>query len=145
MTNKSSPKIIPGNQHSDHRGTVSFINDFDLTPVKRMYTIQHPSTSTVRAWQGHKIESKYFKCTQGRFLVALVKIDNWDEPSPNLHPETFILDSKNTEILQIPAGYANGFKALEANSELLVFSNLNLEEAKEDQFRFGESLWMDWD
>ena len=65
-------------------------------------------------------------------------------PSFELKPETFILDSKNTEILQIPSGYANGFKALEENSELLVFSNLSLEEAKNDQFRFDMNLWMDW-
>lgn len=145
MTNKSTPHIIKGNQHTDERGTLSFINDFDLSTIKRMYVIQHPSTAIVRAWQGHKIESKHFKCTQGRFLIALIKIDDWATPSEDLPPETFILDSKNTEVLHIPAGYANGFKALEENSELLVFSNLSLEDAKNDDYRFDQELWMDWD
>lgn len=142
--NSSKPSLIKGNQHSDERGTVSFINDFDLSPVKRMYTIQHPSTTTVRAWQGHKIESKYFKCLKGRFLVAVVAIDDWVSPSENLKPERYILDANNTEVLHIPAGYANGFKALDTDSELLVFSNLDLESAKNDQYRFDENLWIDW-
>lgn len=144
MTNNSKPYIILGNQHTDERGTLSFINEFDMAPIKRMYVIHHPFTTIIRAWQGHKIESKYFKCTQGKFLVALVKIDDWSKPCVNLQVETFILDAKKTEILHIPAGYANGFKALDADSELLVFSNLNLEEAINDQYRFDESLWMDW-
>lgn len=140
----SEPLLIKGNHHSDERGSVSFINDFDMTPLKRMYTIQHPSTSIVRAWQAHKIESKYFKCIQGRFLVAAVAIDNWDSPSTHLKPKTFILDAQNTEILCIPGGHANGFKALEADAQLLVFSDMDLESAKDDQFRFDASLWMDW-
>lgn len=138
------PQLIVGNQHSDQRGTLSFINAFDMTPIKRMYTIVHPSTKIVRAWQAHKIESKYFKCIKGRFLIAVVAIDDWQQPSSDLRAQTFVLDAQNTEVLCVPGGYANGFKALDADAELLVFSNLDLEAAKDDQFRFEEGLWMDW-
>lgn len=143
MKNQKS-QLIQGNQHTDDRGTLSFINNFDMSPIKRMYTITHNSTKVVRAWQGHKIESKYFKCIKGRFLVAVVAIDDWETPTENLKPEHYILDAEETEVLYIPSGYANGFKALEENSELIVFSNLDLEEAKNDQYRFKENLWMDW-
>jgi len=138
------PTIIIGNQHKDHRGLVSFINDFDMSPIKRMYIIRHDSIDVIRAWQGHKIEAKYFKCMKGRFLVSVVAIDDWETPSNTLKPENYILDANKSEVLHIPAGYANGFKALDSDSELLVFSNLDLESAKNDQYRFDENLWMDW-
>lgn len=147
MMNKTDiqkPYIIKGDQYSDHRGTLSFVNDFDMSPIKRMYMIEHPSTSIIRAWQAHKVEAKYFKCIKGRFLVAAVAIDNWEHPSTGLVPQTFILDVHDTTVLHIPGGYANGFKALDDNSQLMVFSDLNLEAAKDDQFRFDENLWMDW-
>jgi len=148
MTNNSKttkPNLIKGAEHTDHRGTISFINDFDMSPIKRMYTIKHPSTDIIRAWQGHQIESKYFKCIQGRFLVALVAIDDWNTPSENLVTKVFILDAKNTEVLYVPNGHANGFKALDKDSKLLVFSDQDLESAKNDQYRFDENLWMDWE
>lgn len=138
-------QIIKGNQHTDDRGILSFINDFDMSAVKRMYTINHPSIAIVRAWQGHKIESKYIKCIRGRFLIAAVAIDDWNAPSINLIPKVFILNANNTEVLYIPKGYANGIKAIDKDSELLVFSDLNLETAKTDNYRFNSSLWMDWD
>ncbi|MDT0294036.1 dTDP-4-dehydrorhamnose 3,5-epimerase family protein [Mesonia ostreae] len=143
MDNKKL-QLIKGNEHTDHRGTLCFINDFNMSSIKRMYTITHPSTSIVRAWQAHKMESKYFKCIKGRFLIAAVAIDNWENPSKKLQAKTFMLDAKNTEVLQIPAGYANGFKALDADAQLLVFSDKGLESAKNDQFRFDENLWMNW-
>ena len=137
-------RIIKGNQHKDHRGTVSFVNDFDMSPIKRMYTIKHPAANSVRAWQGHKIESKYFKCIQGRFLVAVVAIEDWDEPAKNRSPKCFVLNASTTEILYIPNGHANGFKALDADAQMIVFSNMDLEAAKNDQYRFDEHMWMDW-
>ena len=97
------PYIIDGAVHNDHRGTVAFVNDFDMSPIKRMYTITHPSTTVVRAWQAHK-----------------------------------------NQVLCVPKGHANGFKALEANSELIVFSDQDLDSAKNDQYRFDQDLWMDW-
>lgn len=148
MSNNCKPEkiqIIKGNQHTDARGILSFINDFDMSAVKRMYTINHPSITIVRAWQGHKIESKYFKCIRGRFLIAAVAIDDWDNPSRKLTPKTFILKADDTEVLYIPKGYANGIKAIDEDSELLVFSDLDLETAKTDNYRYDCGLWRDWD
>ena len=148
MINKAdlfNPKIIKGSEFTDHRGTLSFINDFDMSPIKRMYAITHESIDVVRAWQGHRIESKYFKCLKGRFLVSVVLIDDWEMPSENLKANCYILDANKTEVLHIPAGYANGFKALDPDSKLLVFSDLDLETAKLDDYRYDQGLWMAWE
>lgn len=136
--------LIKGGSHTDGRGTIRFVNGFDMSPVKRFYIVTHPDTSVVRAWQGHKEEAKYFTAVRGSFLVCGVKIDNFVNPSGDLPVEKFILTDSGSSVLHIPAGYANGIKALEAGSELLVFSDKSMEEAKDDQVRFDSSLWFDW-
>ena len=73
--------IIEGGKFKDDRGEIRFVNDFDMTEVKRFYTIFHPDTSIIRAWQGHKIETRWFYCTEGIFDIRAVKIDNWGNPS----------------------------------------------------------------
>ncbi|GGK60732.1 MULTISPECIES: WxcM-like domain-containing protein [Flavobacteriaceae] len=142
--NIAKPKIIKGGCFKDERGTVSFINDFNMSSIKRMYAIKHESLQTIRAWQGHKIEHKYFKCTKGSFAVAWKKIDNYKCPSDLPLPEYHILKASENQILSIPPGYMNGLKAIEKNAEILVFSNLNLEASLKDSIRFENKLWLDW-
>ena len=141
---KDTVRLIKGDRYVDERGIVSFINDFDLREVRRFYSIKHPNKKIIRAWQGHKKESKWFYCSKGRFLINAVKIDDWVDPSPNLTCQTFLLDEKSDQVLFIPAGHANGLKALENNSKILVFSNLTLQEAKNDNYRFNVTTWYDW-
>ena len=136
-----SVKIINGGSHTDKRGTLRFVNDFDMSEVKRFYAITHPDSEVVRAWQGHKIEKKFFFCVSGSFTVGAVKIDDWNNPSTDLVPEVFELSSDNPQVLEVPAGYANGFKANEADSTLMVYSNQSLQEAADDNFRFDPEMW----
>lgn len=138
------PKLLKGGTYTDARGTLSFVNEFDLSPVRRMYSIVHSDKNVVRAWQGHQQESKWFKCIKGSFVVAWKKIDDFSNPSPLPLSEYAILDSKQSEILFIPPGYANGLKALEPNSEIMVFSDYNLGESLDDKIRFDKDLWLDW-
>ncbi len=98
----------------------------------------------MRAWQGHKIEQKCFIIVNGSFLICAVKIDNWENPSSNLKVCHFKLSDKNPKVFIVPPGYANGFKALTNDSNLLVFSNLKLEESQKDIYRFPQDLWFDW-
>lgn len=137
--------IIKGNIHDDNRGRITFVNDFDFNDVKRFYTIQNNSTEIVRAWQGHKFENKYFYVTSGSFLICGVKIDDWGNPSKDLTVKKYILTADESQILIIPAGYANGIKALEENSKLTVFSSNTLEDSMEDDYQFDASLWYDWE
>jgi dTDP-4-dehydrorhamnose 3,5-epimerase-like enzyme len=143
MTNK--PLLIAGGIYEDKRGKLAYVNEFNFNDVKRFYTIHNKSINIVRAWQGHRFENKYFYVISGSFLICNVKIDNWKNPSKNLPVEKFILSSNVSQILIIPAGYANGIKALEENSEILVFSSNALEDSSNDEYRFDEDMWLNWD
>lgn len=140
----SNSYLIKGDTFRDERGIVSFVNDFRLDNIKRFYVITHPDLSVVRAWQAHKFELKYFYCLKGEFLLNLVKIDNWSNPSRELKVETYKLKEEISQVLQVPAGYASGFKALRMDSQLLVFSNKTTEESKDDDFRYNANYWYNW-
>lgn len=137
------PKLIEGGEFTDERGIISFINDFDLSTIKRFYTITHPDKKIVRAWQGHRQEHKYFHVQKGSFVIAWVEIDNWDSPSKSLKAEHTILRANQIAVLSIPSGFANGLKALEEHSQIMVFSDHRLNESNDDQIRFDKDLWFD--
>jgi dTDP-4-dehydrorhamnose 3,5-epimerase-like enzyme len=144
MTNDFS-QITEGSLFSDNRGTIAFANDFDLAPIKRFYRISHPNTDIVRAWQGHKIERKWFYCVKGAFEIKVIKIDNWDNPSKELPIKNHILRDDNTQILAIQKGCCTAIRALENEATLMVFSDKTLDEAKHDDFRFDKNYWFNWE
>ena len=139
-----SNSLYTGKNHQDERGILSFWNDFNMINIKRMYTIYHHSTLTIRAWQGHKHEEKWFYVVSGSFKIVLVKPDDWVNPSPVLLPEIHHLESSENCVLHVLGGNASGFKAESENSKMIIFSNLTLEESKLDDFRFDSSLWYNW-
>lgn len=141
---KDQPQIIQGNIHEDERGKLFYANEFDLSDVKRYYIIEHPDTKIIRAWQAHQKEQKWFQVISGSFLVAVVQPDNWEKPSQKLEVRKFVLNANENQILHIPGNFANGFKALEKNSRMIVFSDFSLEESSKDNFRFDSKLWFDW-
>ena len=47
----NKPTLLHGSKHKDERGELNYNNNFDISPVKRMYIIKHPDKSVVRAWQ----------------------------------------------------------------------------------------------
>ena len=140
----SSPYLIKGGIYKDKRGVISFVNDFMLDNIKRFYIITHTDSSVVRAWQGHKFESKYFYCLKGNFLVNLVKIDDWSNPTMELDVITYNLEAEISQVLFIPPGYANGFKATLKDSQLLVYSDKTTEESKVDDYRYDSNYWFNW-
>ncbi|MCF8337115.1 MAG: dTDP-6-deoxy-3,4-keto-hexulose isomerase [Bacteroidales bacterium] len=137
-------QVIKGGNHTDDRGTLRFVNDFDLKNVRRFYTIQHPDTSVVRAWQGHEIETKWFFSLKGSVVVAWVEIDDFDNPSDKLKAEYKILKAEEPTVVYLPPGYANGLKALEPNSEIAVFSDLDVKESVKEKRRYPAEWWFDW-
>lgn len=120
--------IIKGNTHVDQRGKVRFVNDFNMSKVIRMYSIQ-PKENTIRAWQGHHRETKWFFVAKGSFIIQTVKID---QPYQRNH---FTMHDGESKVLKIPGGYYNGFKASEKDSVLMVFSNFDLKQSQEDDHR----------
>lgn len=139
-----SIQLINGGNHIDDRGEIQFVNEFTFPDVKRFYIIK-PKFNQVRAWQGHRREHKYFFVSHGSFLVCTVRIDDWGNPSPDLKVNATILTEEQPTILAVPSGHVNGFKSLQENSTLIVFSNLSLEDSLKDDFRFDKTLWFDWD
>ena len=139
------PNFIDGGEHVDERGKLEFFNDFDMSQIKRVYFTTHFNTDLVRAWQGHRIESRWFYCLRGSFIVKLVEIDNWDTPSDSLKVYVYNLKADKQQFLYIPSGYANGFKALEVDSQLMILSNYGFNEIKNDQIRFDKNKWTQWE
>jgi len=140
----SKPVLIAGGLAADDRGELTFVNDFRFEGVKRFYTVSNHRQGFIRAWHGHKRESKYVTAVSGAALVGAVCIDNWEQPSRELHVERFVMSAHRPSVLYIPAGHANGFMSLTADLKLIFFSTSSLEESQGDDFRFDSRYWDIW-
>lgn len=129
------PKIINGDCYSDPRGTLFYNNEFDASAIKRFYIIENQNTDFIRAWQGHKIEQRWFSTVQGSFKIRLIKIDNWEHPSKDLKAVEYIIKSKKMDILYIPNVYANSIQSIEEGSKLLAMADYSMGDVL-DEYRF---------
>lgn len=129
------PKISTGGKHTDARGNLFYNNFFDALPVKRFYIIENQDTQTIRAWQGHQIEQRWFAVLNGSFKIRLIAVDNWENPSKDLSSIDFIMHNNQLDILHIPKGYISSIQALEPQSKLLVMADYVLGEIK-DEYRY---------
>ncbi len=135
---------IPGGKAFDDRGSLSFINDLDISIFKRFYVVENHVQGFVRAWHGHKQEAKAVVVIAGAALVAAVKIDNWDKPSKDLDVQRVVLSSEKPGALLIPAGYANGFMTLTEGAKVMFLSTSSLDQSAGDDFRFDVNYWDPW-
>ena len=129
------PVIIEGGRHCDARGILLYNNVFDASGIKRVYLIENKDVDFIRAWQGHRIEQRWFSAVQGSFRIRLIAIDDWDNPSIMLKPVTFFLYAEKMDVLHVPSGYVSSIQALESGSKLLVMADYHLGEVK-DEYRF---------
>ena len=136
------PQLIKGNRYRDDRGNLTFNNDFNALPIKRVYTIENTSLDFVRAWQGHQIEQRWFSAVNGSFKISLIKIDDWENPANDLPIVEFILNAENLDILHVPSGFVSAIQALEDHSKLLLFADYDLNEIQ-DEFRFPNDYFND--
>lgn len=132
--------VYSGGEHIDNRGMVRFFNDFSLEEIVRFYEI-YPISGQPRGWQAHKAERKWFYCKSGTIIVNLVKLDNFDQPSPRLELQEFELNADKPKILAVPCGYASAFLAREPGASLMVYSNFPLEASQKDDYRFPLETW----
>lgn len=140
------PQLIKGGVAVDDRGQLSFVNDFSFNGVKRFYMAENFADSTIRAFHGHQKEAKYVCVVGGSALVAIVQMDDTEKPNKNNQVQRFVLSARSPAVLYVPAGYANGWKALEPDTKVIFFSTTTMEESKGDDFRFpidywGENVW----
>lgn len=134
-------KKINGAAHTDVRGKLIFFNEFSMESIKRFYEINPSNTEIIRAWQGHLIESKWFYCASGSFIINLLPLDANGIVSSTLPVERFVLSSEKPLILKVPGGYASGFKAITDNSKLIVFSDTTIAKSSIDDFRYPETQY----
>src|SRR5690606_36881531 len=129
-------KTIQGGVAADHRGQIRFVNEFDMSAVKRFYIIENADSELVRGWRAHRIEQRWFYVLSGSFHIDLVQIDNSEKPSPDLAIEKRTLRADSQEVLHVPAGYGTAFQALKPNSQLLVFADHGIDNAPMDYSTF---------
>ena len=128
----------------DDRGYLHFCNSLDLTKYVRFYDVINYQSNFIRAWHGHKKESKAAIVREGSAMLCLVKLDNWKKPSKKLEIKKFFLSQKKPKVLEIPPGYANGFMSLEPNTKITFYSDKSTKDSLGDDYRFNYDFWNPW-
>lgn len=145
-------KILNGGLAVDDRGTVSFVNDFDFSGVKRFYQVENHRQGFIRAWHGHKHEGKYIYVARGSALIGAVELPDYyvDEQTgmnvsrSNEQPDRYVLSANKPQVLFIPPGYCNGAMNLEQDTIVLYFSTSTLDQSLHDDVRFTHDTWNIW-
>lgn len=139
----TKPTLFPISIHRDDRGELRYCNEFNLSSAKRFYSIRFGQIEQIRAWQAHKVETKAILPIAGITKIVLVELFDFDNGITGSTYE-FVLDSNSPAVLLVPSGYANGLQAKSMDSELMIFSNFSLNEAKNDDFRFDRDMFYSW-
>lgn len=142
----NEPQLLKGGIAVDERGSVRFVNGFSFKDIKRFYQVENLNTDIIRAFHGHMKEAKYVYVAKGTVLVCAVHMDHTKKPSKKETVHKFVLSSVSPQMLFIPPQFANGFKSLEQDSQILFFSTSTLEDSLNDDYRFpynywGEDIW----
>ena len=143
MTDKIS--FVGGGLSVDDRGRLRFCNDFDMTPVKRLYVVSNHAPQFIRAWHAHKNETKFAYVASGSALFGAVKVDDWTSPDRAAEVPRFTLSEAKPGILEIPGGFAHGFKTLEPGTRVFFFSTSTMEQSLEDDYRYPFDYWDPWE
>ncbi|SKB88926.1 dTDP-4-dehydrorhamnose 3,5-epimerase [Sphingobacterium nematocida] len=137
--------VTKGGMASDHRGSIRFVNEFDMTQVKRFYIIENKDAELIRGWRAHRIEQRWFYVLSGSFILDLVKIEDWENVSAQLPIERRVLCVEDKQVVHVPAGYATAFQAIEEGAELLVFADYGIEHAANDDYTWPAGYFINRD
>ena len=121
-------ELIQGGLHTDARGVLCFCNDFDMSAVKRFYTVSNSSEQPVRGWIGHKKETKWFFPLKGRTVIEVENFNRVDRV------ERVEMDAERPCVLKVPPGNWFSIKQ-DGNAEVMVFSDCKVGEFENDDFR----------
>ena len=127
-----NPVFIQGGSYIDVRGAMRFCNDFDMSVVKRFYTIANSAEQPVRGWIGHKKETKWFFPLKGRTEILVESFNA--EMQSGRGAEVFVLDAKKPSVLKVPPENWFCIKQ-DGTSEIIVFSDCKVGEFDGDDFR----------
>lgn len=141
MTAQPGLTKMEGGVAADDRGRLRFVNDFDFDKVKRFYQVENHNTALVRAWHGHEKEGKYVYVVRGAIILGAVKLTSLTKPSKKTPVERLVLAADKPQIVFIPPGFANGFRALVAGTIVIFFSTSTLTQSAGDDYRFPYDYW----
>ena len=128
-----NPELIVGGEHFDARGVLRFCNDFDMSAVRRFYTIANSVEQPVRGWIGHKRETKWFFPLKGKTTIALEPMD-CSRAETARRREELVLDADKPSVLKVEPENWFCIKQ-DGNAEVMVFSDCRVGEFKDDDFR----------
>lgn len=127
-------KIIEGGRHEDARGALRFCNDFDMSPVKRFYTIANSAEQPKRGWIMHKRETKWFFPMRGVTVISIEACDDGRGGSPSRPQQKYVLSAEQPAVLCVPPNHWFYIEQHEG-AEVQVFSNCFVGEFENDNFR----------
>lgn len=110
-----------------------FCNDFDLSAVKRFYTIANSAAEPARGWIGHKLETKWFFPLKGVTTIVVEPMSSAADSAETAKDE-FVLEEGSSSVLKVPPGSWFCIKQ-DGNAEVMVFSDCKVGEFKDDDFR----------
>ena len=120
--------MISGGRYVDNRGVLRFCNDFDMSAVKRFYTIANSAEQPVRGWIGHQKETKWFFPVRGKTVIEVENFNRVDRV------ERVEMDAERPCVLKVPPG--NWFKIVQdGDAEVMVFSDCHVGEYENDDIR----------
>ena len=124
------PELINGGVHGDARGMLRFCNDFNMSAVKRFYTIANSVDQPVRGWIGHRRETKWFFPIKGTTVIFVETMDGINTKTPT----RFVLSATNPAVLKIPGGNLFCIEQHD-DAEVMVFSDCKVGEYENDDYR----------
>jgi len=83
------PYIIKRDLSKDNKGKLFSRNRFDMSLVKRMYSIENCDSNYIRGWKGHKIKTRWFFATKGSITINTILISDLEKAHPSPVMNTF--------------------------------------------------------
>lgn len=125
--------LILGGSHTDARGKLRFCNDFDMSAVKRFYTIANSAEQLVRGWIGHKRETKWFFPLSG---ITTIEVEPMDLAAKDAEvaKSSVVLAADKPSVLKVEPGNWFCIKQ-DGNAEVMVFSDCKVGGFENDDFR----------
>lgn len=128
------PQVINGGAHADVRGLLRFCNDFDLSAVRRFYTIANSAARPRRGWIGHRKENKWFFPVRGETTIVVLPMADASTNPTHYSRLHYTLRAETPAVLKVPC---NNWFYIEQHdgAEVMVFSDCKVGEYENDDFR----------
>tara|TARA_R100000008_G_scaffold73885_1_gene52456 strand:- start:1672 stop:2181 length:510 start_codon:yes stop_codon:yes gene_type:complete len=141
---------------NDVRGFLSPLTDcIDPDLINRVCYVGDFGRGVIRGVHYHKKEWKIYAVLSGAAKFLSIKfpesfpvivddenqsaIRNFLLNNPQ-YISSYVMSSRNPQILAIPPNRANGWISLEENTNVIFLSNLVFEEARSDDYRYHHSI-----